>query len=101
VRENATQELTRIGKPAEQAVRDALEKTSSAEVRRRAETILDGLKTGATASPETMRTPRALEVLEKVGTPDARKVLEELAKGAGDTPLAREAKAALERMGKP
>jgi len=40
---------------------------------------------------------RAVEVLESLGTPKAREVLQTLAKGAAEARLTREAKAALER----
>jgi hypothetical protein len=49
-------------------------------------------------SPNRLRGLRALQVLEDVGTPEARKVLESLADGAAGAPLTRDAKAALERL---
>ena len=55
---------------------------------------------GATpvADPETLRALRAVAVLEDVGTPPARKVLETLAKGSVEARLTQEAKAALARL---
>jgi hypothetical protein len=50
--------------------------------------------------PEDLRHIRAVEVLEGLGTPEARNLLEELAKGAADATLTREAKASLRRLGK-
>jgi WD40 repeat protein len=44
---------------------------------------------------------RALEVLERIGTLEARRVLESVADGPADAPLTREAKACLERLDKP
>jgi WD40 repeat protein len=44
--------------------------------------------------------PRALKVLEAVGTPDARRALEELADGPSESQVAAEARAALRRLGK-
>jgi hypothetical protein len=44
--------------------------------------------------------PRAVRVLEAVGTPAARELLESLAKGAPTARLTIEAKAALERLSK-
>ena len=61
---------------------------------------------------EKLKTPRgehgfqprsvslALVVLEEISTPDARRVLEELAKGPAKTVVTREAGAALERLSK-
>jgi hypothetical protein len=43
---------------------------------------------------------RSLQVLEQVGTPEARQALEGLAKGPAESRLAREARAALERLAK-
>jgi hypothetical protein len=49
-------------------------------------------------SGDTLRTWRALEVLEQVGTPEARQVLEKLAQGAPGTRPTEEARAALQRL---
>jgi hypothetical protein len=97
VREKATQELTRLAKVHEKVLREALVRTTSAEVKRRLEDVLANL--GPSAAPvQAMRPARAVEVLELIGTPDASKLLEELAKGSAEAPLTREAKAALGRL---
>ena len=49
-------------------------------------------------SGERLRQSRALEVAEAMGTPEARSLLEELAKGPAEAWLTREAKAALARL---
>jgi hypothetical protein len=54
--------------------------------------------TGPITDPETARGVRAVEVLERVGTPQAREVLRDLAKGAPSAWLTREARAALTRL---
>ena len=53
----------------------------------------------AALSGERLRPLRALEVLERIGTPEARQVVEGLARAAAGTPLRQEAKAVLERLG--
>jgi hypothetical protein len=48
--------------------------------------------------PETLQAIRAVEVLEGIGTPDARQLLEALAEGAPEASLTLKAKAALGRL---
>jgi hypothetical protein len=91
--------LGKLGAQAEQALRKAAKDPASAEVARRVTELLTKLKEGA-VSGEGLRESRALEVLEGLGTPEAKKLLEELAKGAGGAGLTQQAKAALERMTK-
>jgi hypothetical protein len=92
-REKATDDLAKLGAPAGPALRKALEETRSAEARRRLELLLEKLKESA-LSPDRLRQLRAVEVLEHIGTPEARRLLETLAGGA----LAPDAKAALQRL---
>jgi HEAT repeat protein len=93
-REEATRALERLGPEAEAELRKALEAKPSAEVRLRIERHLDRLQT------DESRHVRAVAVLEKVGTPEARQQLRRLADGAPPARLTREAKAALERLGR-
>ena len=74
-----------------------LARAPSAEVKRRAEWLLAKLDEG-TPSPEAVRDLRAVEVLEAIGTSDARRVLEGLAKGAPQARLTVETKRALDRL---
>jgi hypothetical protein len=100
VREKATAELEKVGEPAESVLRKALTRGStSPEARRRIEAILGKMQEDG-PSPER-RTLWAIEVLEKVSTPEARQVLEELAGGTDRFRVTRAAKAALERFPKP
>jgi RNA polymerase sigma factor (sigma-70 family) len=97
VRDKASAELDQIGEPAAPGLRKALEGMPSAELRIRATTLLEKFG-GKVQSPDIIRRERALEVLEQIGGPDARTLLEELAKGAPDAMLTREAKAILKRL---
>jgi WD domain, G-beta repeat len=51
------------------------------------------------ATPDRSRSLAAVLVLEQVGTPEARQLLEKLAKGAAGAKLTVDAKAALDRLG--
>jgi hypothetical protein len=99
VREQASQELAKLGSRAEEALRKTAQAAPSEEVRQRVAELLRKLD-GGSASGEPLRETRALEVLEGLGTPEAKKLLEELAKGAPEAALTREAKASLERLAK-
>jgi hypothetical protein len=80
---------------AEPALRRALAGRPSLEVRQRLEKLLDQL---AHPSPDVLRALRAIEVLESVGTAEAKAVLGKLAAGQPGAGLTREAKAALRRL---
>jgi WD40 repeat protein len=96
VREKATEELAALGKAAEAALREAT-KHPSLEVRRRATRLLKKI-TGKGVNPELIRTVRAIEVLERLGTPAARELLEGLAKQKLEPAVAREVRASLARL---
>jgi dipeptidyl aminopeptidase/acylaminoacyl peptidase len=97
VREQATKELAELADMAEPALRQGLEGTPSLEVRRRIEQLLTSL---AEWSPEQLRSLRGVEVLEQSGTADAKRLLQELAKGTSGSRLTQEAEAALQRLAK-
>jgi hypothetical protein len=96
-RQRASAALAEIGEEAEAALRLALEKDPSAETRRRAEELLASLKG---PSPQRLRVLRAVQLLEWLGTPEARRVLEGLAAGAPEAERTRVAASALMRLGK-
>ena len=98
-REKASQELERLDKGAEPAVRRALAGGASAEVRSRLERWLAQPEKAASA-PEDLQTLRAVEVLGRIGSTEAKEILKTLAKGAAEGRLTREAKATLERLEK-
>jgi WD40 repeat protein len=95
-REKATEELIRAGKPAEEAVKKALENKPSAEAKQRLEFILSKMAGKLGPEQDEIRVARGVEVLERIGTPEARKVLEELARG--ESKVSAEARAAVERL---
>lgn len=95
VREKATSELTRLIDVVWPALREAVEKSESAEIRARARRILPQPE-GTT--PEMLRAVRSLEVLERIGTADAKRLLAELGGGAEGSRLTREARAAARRL---
>jgi RNA polymerase sigma factor (sigma-70 family) len=99
VRERATVELKRLGELAEEEVRNALQARPSLEMRRRLEVILSNLA-GPLPSPERLQSLRGLELLERIGTPAARQMLERLAEGTPKAWLTREAEAGLQRLTK-
>jgi RNA polymerase sigma factor (sigma-70 family) len=98
MREKASAELEKLAGPAEAELRKALERTPSAEVRERLKRVLD--TQGHGPSLERLHQERALELLEITGTSEARKLLAELAKGAPQAWLTREAQLALDRLAK-
>jgi WD40 repeat protein len=101
LRERATEELERLGQLAEPALHKALEKPKSLEVRRRIQHLLEKNKDRPFTWPqEVMRALRAIDVLEKIGTPEARALLAKLADGAPEENLKQEAKRSLERLAK-
>jgi cell division septum initiation protein DivIVA len=70
----------------------------SPELQQRIQQLLEQLET--VPSAERLQALRAVEVLEIAGTPEARQLLEVLAKGAPEARLTQEAKASLERLTK-
>lgn len=101
VREKATEELAARGSAVRAALRAALADNPSAEAKRRMQGILEKLPTKSPhelLTADERRDLRAIAVLEQIATPEARQVLEELAKGASDAALTRQARSAKERL---
>jgi WD40 repeat protein len=96
-REKASRELVAFGEAAVPGVRKRLVKGVSLELRLRVRAFLDEFD-AKEQSPERLRQIRAVELLEGIGTPAARELLSELAKGAAGAPLTLEAGAALARL---
>ncbi len=99
-RERATKELAEYGESAVPGVQARLEGKPTAESRARALAFLKSFEKG-TLSAVRLRQLRAVELLEGLGTPAARKFLAELAAGASGVPLTIDAAAALKRLGQP
>jgi WD40 repeat protein len=98
-RTRAVEELSDLGEAAEAALRAALLRQPPLEVRRRMEGLLERLERSVPAA-DLLRELRALAVLERAGTAEARALLAELARGNPGARLTREAKASLERLTK-
>jgi hypothetical protein len=96
VREKARRELEALEEQAAPAFRRSLAANPSLEMRRRVERLLDRLQLPVTR-PELIQSLRAVAVLEHVGSPEARHILEGLAKGDPEARLTREARQAREK----
>lgn len=97
VREKAQEELAKLGDLAEAALRKTLNTKPTLEVRRHVQAMLEHLR-GPVTRPELLQSLRAVAVLEDIGTPETRQLLEKLTKGAPEARLTREAKASLRRL---
>jgi WD40 repeat protein len=97
VRNQASLELAALGSTVEPQLRKALAATTSEEVRKRLQQLLAPIeKPGGTAAE--LRESRAVEVLEYLGTPEARRLLDSLAKGNPEGRLTREARSSIGRL---
>jgi WD40 repeat protein len=94
-RKQAATELEKLADADASTLRRTAHDTSSAEVRRALQDILDRLEAG---TPKQLRPVRTVEALEWMATPDATKLLGALAAGAADARLTREAKSAVQRL---
>ena len=95
-REQATAELEKLGEQAVPALKKALAGKPSLEARKRMEHLLEHVTTQTPAF--VLRGLRAVEVLEHIGTAEAKHALVTLAGGSPHALLTREAKASLQRM---
>jgi WD40 repeat protein len=93
-RTKASEALARLGPDAEAALRGALAKAGTLEVKQRLDQILQQQEA------QHRHLGYAVEVLEMIGTPPAGRLLTDLANGAGGSRLTRAARAALERLKK-
>jgi hypothetical protein len=96
-REKASAELESFGSNAVAGAKARLKTAESPEVRDRLTRFL-GRYDGPHPSPYELRSVRGVAALEAIGTPEAKTLLGELAKGKGEDALAREAAGALRRL---
>jgi RNA polymerase sigma factor (sigma-70 family) len=93
VREEALAELEKIGDVAAPGMRKVLAGKPSLELKHRLDSVL-----GKFASSQRLRTLRAVQTLEQLGTRPSREHLEQLANGASEALLTQESKAAVRRL---
>ena len=97
-RSDATQQLRGLGMSAWPVVASALEKPAQLEVRRRLEELLEALRTQP--EPALLRDLRAIQMLEMIGTAEARRVLTRVDESSQHGPRAEAARSALSRLNK-
>jgi WD40 repeat protein len=96
-RQKATAELAKLSDLAVPALRAQLANKPSLEMCKRIELLLQRIQ-GPLTDPDMVRALRSVEVLESIATPEARSVLEALAKGAPAHRLTQAAEDALKRL---
>jgi hypothetical protein len=100
-RDQASDQLEKLAELTEPELRRALRDNPPLERRQRIERLLEKVAVQRdNPSPPRLRWLRALEALELMDAPAARRALEAYAKGAPAADLTTEAKAALERLAK-
>ncbi len=98
-RKAAADELEKLGDQAAPALREVLTAKPSPDLRQRVEQLLARVdKDRHALTPAQLQALRALELLERIATPEARQLLEKLSRGAPAAWLTVEAKAAHDRL---
>ena len=96
-REKASEELAELGDQVLPALQKALASKPSQEAAFRLEALLSKK---FPVAPKHLRIQRAVMVLEQMGSPEARELLEALSQGAAGAMLTEEARAAKQRLNK-
>jgi WD40 repeat protein len=96
-RQKATKELEKLEGQARIELEKVVAKPPSPEVQTRVKKLLDKLDSPLVA-PDDVRTLRAVEILERIGTNDARDLLRRLSRGAPGARLTTEAGESLARL---
>jgi WD40 repeat protein len=99
VRQKATADLLKLGDRVVPVIDKALAAMPPLETKRRLEDLREKLA-GVVLQGEMLRVYRAVEVLERIGTAEARQALQALADGAPGAFVTRTAQTALGRLGK-
>ena len=97
IREKAVARLAALGELTRPVLQRVKEQRPSLEVRRRVEDLLERL-TQPGGGPEKLRCVRAVEVLESIGTEEARRAIRRLSSGVAGAVETEDAKAALSRL---
>lgn len=99
VRQQASDELEKLGELAVPALEKVLATKPSLDLRQRVDNLLAKVTTFQVPA-DVLHGMRAIEVLERVGTPEAKQVVEGLTKGAPGARLTQDAEAAMKRFAK-
>jgi hypothetical protein len=97
-RESAQRRLTAIADRADAELRAAPRRQMSSEGQKRLDCILNSLGSRFVPSGDAQRLERAVSIVERFGTLEARRLLEEWATGVATARLTCDAKAALDRL---
>ena len=97
VRERAQRELQEHFRRSEALLRKTLEGPASTEVKNRINRMIAAYF-AANPPPDQLRDLRAIEVLEQIGTPEARDLLRRLGSGEVPTRVSRDAAESLKRL---
>ncbi|HYV36257.1 MAG TPA: hypothetical protein VE988_11170, partial [Gemmataceae bacterium] len=98
-REKATVELEKLGDLARAALYERLKANPPLEMKQRMEKLMSKLN-GPVESAQTLQALRAIETLERIGTPEAMGVLTALANGAAGHRITEDAKESVQRLEK-
>jgi hypothetical protein len=94
-REAAQKRLREFGHTIEPILREAVSTAATPEGKRRLNQLLTDCQSIASRTPDEIRAVRAVQMLERIGNPESRQLLEACAKGADAAILTRQARQAL------
>jgi WD40 repeat protein len=96
-RKRAAAELEKLAELAEPALKARLADDPPLDLKQRLEKLLEQ-SAGPATVPELVRAMRGIETLERIGTPEARQLVETMAQGASESRVTQAAKKSLERL---